>query len=414
MSFEPPAIAEPAPWLSLVGVGADGVAGLTPAALRAIERAKQVFGSARQLALVAAHVRGEARPWPSPMAPGIAEVLARRGRATCVLASGDPFYFGVGATLATSLRVDEFTCHPAPSCVSLAAARLGWPLHDCDVVSLHGRALSGVVRYLQPARRVLALSWDRHTPARLAALLVERGFGPSRLTVLERLGGAGERVLHTTAAHYELAELADLNLVALELVAAPGALLLPGRGSLPDDAFEHDGQLTKQDVRAITLSALAPHPGELLWDVGAGAGSIAIEWALCHPANRALAVERDPARCERIARNAERLGTPRVEVVQGAAPEVLAGLPAPGAVFIGGGASDGDVIERCWSALDSGGRLVLNGVSLETEALALAAHARLGGELRRIAIESAAPLGTMTAWRPALPVVQWRIAKPRG
>lgn len=412
MSFEPPAIAEPAPWLSLVGVGADGVTSLTPAAQRAIERAEQVFGSTRQLGLVAALVHGQARPWPSPMAPGIAEVLARRGRSTCVLASGDPFYFGVGATLAASLRVAEFTCHPAPSCVSLAAARLGWPLQDCDVVSLHGRALHSIVRYLQPARRVLALSWDRHTPARLAALLVERGFGPSRLSVLEQLGAADERVLHTTVAKYDLGELADLNLIALELDAASAVRLLPWRASLRDDAFEHDGQLTKQDVRAITLSALQPHPGELLWDVGAGAGSIAIEWALCHRDNRALAVERDPARCQRITRNAERLGTPLVEVVQGAAPDVLARLPAPNAVFIGGGATDGDVIERSWSALARGGRLVLNAVSLETEALALAAHAKLGGELRRIAIESAAPLGTMTAWRPALPVVQWRIDKP--
>jgi precorrin-6B C5,15-methyltransferase / cobalt-precorrin-6B C5,C15-methyltransferase len=394
-----------------VGVGADGAASLAPAARRAIERAELVIGSARQLALVAEYVCGETRAWPSPMAPAITEVLARRGRATCVLASGDPFYFGVGASLAASLRPDEFRCHPAPSCVSLAAARLAWPLQDSDVVSLHGRALSGIVRYLQPGRRVLALSWDRHTPALLAALLVERGFGASRLTVLERLGATDERIQHTSAERYELGELADLNLVALELDASAGALIVPWRSSLPDDAFEHDGQLTKQDVRAITLSALAPRAGELLWDVGAGAGSIAIEWALCHPANRALAIERDPARCERIGRNAERLGATAVEVVRGAAPEVLAGLPAPGAVFIGGGATDGDVIGRCWSSLASRGRLVLNAVSLETEALALAAHARHGGELRRIAIESASPLGTMTAWRPALPVVQWRASK---
>jgi precorrin-6Y C5,15-methyltransferase (decarboxylating) len=397
--------------LTLVGIGADGEASLSPAARRAIEHAELVVGSARQLELVRGLVRGQARAWPSPLPPGVEDVLARRGRATCVLASGDPFYFGIGATFAARLPSSEIACHPAPSSLSLAAARLGWALQDTDVVSLHGRELHAIVRYLQRGRRVLALSWDRQTPARLAALLIERGLGATRFTLLERLGAADERIRSAPAREHELGEVADLNLVALELCAEPGAFMLPSRASLPDGSYEHDGQLTKQDIRAVTLSALAPHPGALLWDVGAGAGSIAIEWSLAHPACRALAIERDAERCARIRRNALRLGTPEVEVVHGAAPEALAKLPSPDAVFIGGSAHE-LVLERCWSALVRGGRLVVNAVSLETEALLVRCYAERGGELRRLSIESAAPLGGVTTWRPALPVVQWRVDKP--
>jgi precorrin-6B C5,15-methyltransferase / cobalt-precorrin-6B C5,C15-methyltransferase len=406
-----PGIAEPTPWLTIVGIGADGEASLSPPARRALESAELVVGSVRQLALVHGLVRAETRSWPSPMAPGIEDVLARRGRPTCVLATGDPFYFGVGSTLAARLSRGELVCHPAPSCVSLAAARLGWALQDTDVVSLHGRELHTIVRYLQRGRRILALSWDRHTPAALVALLRERGLGASRLTVLERLGASDERIHGGVVQGLQLEPSADLNLIALEVEAEPQAFLVPCRASLPDDAYEHDGQLTKQDIRAVTLSALMPFPGMLLWDVGAGAGSIAIEWSLAHPANRALAIEQDPTRCERIRRNAARLGVPDLRVVHGAAPAALAGLPAPQAIFVGGGGSDA-VLECCWAALERGGRLVMNAVSLETEALLLRAHAERGGDLRRLSLEIAAPLGGVTAWRPALPVVQWRTRKP--
>jgi precorrin-6B C5,15-methyltransferase / cobalt-precorrin-6B C5,C15-methyltransferase len=400
------------PWLSIVGVGADGWSGLPAAARAAIEHAELVFGSARQLSLVEPLLHAESLVWPSPLATGIAQLLARRGRPTCVVASGDPFFFGIGATLAPQLSVGEFVCHPAPSSLSLAAARLAWPLQDTDVVSLHGRDLQAVVRYLQPGRRLLALSWNSQTPGQLAALLSQRGFGSSRLQVLEALGGAHERVRASTARDFQLCDVADLNLVALELEADAGAFVQPCRASLPDSAFEHDGQLTKQDVRALTLSALAPRAGELLWDIGAGAGSIAIEWLLSHPACRAVALECEPARCARIRRNAAQLGVPGLTLVEALAPAGLAGLPEPDAVFIGGGAGDPAIFEQCWRALRAGGRLVINAVALQTEAQLLAWYAAHGGELRRISIASALPLGSLSGWRPAMPVTQWRVSKP--
>ena len=397
--------------MALVGVGADGEVGLSARAREAIETAELVVGSARQLALVQALVRGETAYWPTRFSLGLARVLARRGRSTCVLSSGDPFFFGVGATMAPHLLPGEFVCYPVPSSLSLAAARLGWSLQDTEVVSLHGRELRTILRYLHPGRRLFVLSWNLDTPAELARLLVARGFGPSRLTVLEALGGPDERSRTCRASEFNLSRCLDLNLVALELEIEPHALWLPTRASLPDSEFEHDGQLTKQDIRAVTLSALRPRPGARLWDVGAGSGSIGIEWLLSHPACQAIAIESEPARCDRIRRNADALGVPQLEVVQGLAPGVLGPLASPDAVFIGGGAADEDVLELCWSALSPGGRLVVNAVALETESKLLAAHAARGGELRRLAIETAAPLGTMTAWRPALPVMQWRIQK---
>jgi precorrin-6Y C5,15-methyltransferase (decarboxylating) len=412
MSTPPAAESARAPWLSIVGLGTDGVDGLAPSARRAIEQAEVVAGSARQLALVRSFVRGEVLVWPSPLAEGVAKVLLRRGRSTCVLASGDPFFYGIGATLAPQLVPGDFVCHPAPSSMSLAAARLGWPLQDTEIVSLHGRDLREIVRYLHPGRRILALSWDRRTPSELAQLLNARGFGRSRLHVLEALGGPEERTRSCLASAFDWTDVADLNLVALELEADAGAVVLPVRASLPDSAFEHDGQLTKQDVRAITLSALAPRIGELLWDVGAGAGSVAIEWLLTHPASRAIAIESDAERCARIGRNASALGTPRLEVHHGRAPEALEKLPAPNAIFIGGGASEAGVIDACWDALAPGGRLVINAVAVETQAELMQRHVKLGGELKRISVEHAEPLGAMRGFRPAMAIVQWRGVKP--
>jgi precorrin-6B C5,15-methyltransferase / cobalt-precorrin-6B C5,C15-methyltransferase len=400
------------PWLSIVGIGADGEHGLSPSARRCIAEAELVVGAARQLALVEPLMRGAAWVWPTPFATGIARLLERRGQPTTVLASGDPFFFGVGASLAPHLIPGEFVCFPAPSSVSLAAARLGWPLQDTELVSLHGRDLHEVIRHLSPGRRVLALSWNGDTPAELARLLVARGFGASRMIVLEALGGLDERVREARALGFDLTHVQDLNVVGLELAADGAAFCLPCRVSLPDSAFEHDGQLTKRDVRAVTLAALAPRPGARLWDVGAGSGSIGIEWMLAHTACQAIAIERDAERCARIGRNARQLGVPRLSVVHGAAPAVLGELAAPDAIFIGGGASDPALLEACWRALSSRGTMVVNAVALETQALLLETYARLGGELCRIAIETAAPLGGMTTFRPALAVLQWRIEKP--
>jgi len=399
-------------WLSIVGLGADGIDSLSASARAAIESAELVVGSQRQLALVRELAKGETMLWPSPMVDGIARVLAQRGQRTCILGSGDPFHFGIGATLARSLRRGDLICYPSPSSMSLAASRLGWPLQDTEIVSLHGRDLAAVIRFLQPGRRILALSWDRNTPQQLAQLLTGRGFGESQLHVLELLGSAHEQTRACLASDFALSEIADLNLVAIEVRAARGALVIPSRGSLPDSAFEHDGQLTKQDVRALTLSALAPFAGALLWDVGAGAGSVAIEWCLAHPSCRAIAIERSAQRCARIRRNAQALGTPTLEVVEASAPAALTDLAQPDAIFVGGGGGEPAIFEACFRALKPGGRLVMNAVALETEALLFALYREHGGQLRRFSVESAEPLGKMTGFRAAMPVTQWRLDKP--
>jgi precorrin-6Y C5,15-methyltransferase (decarboxylating) len=398
-------------WLSIVGIGEDGVDGLSPVARGLIAAAEIVFGGERHLALAAPLIRGATRPWPSPFERGIEEVLARRGRAVCVLASGDPFLHGVGSVLARHVDPGETVVAPAPSTFSLAAARLGWALPEAAMVSLHGKALDLVRPHLHPGARVLALTSDGDGPAALAQLLTETGFGGSRLTVLEALGGQRERVRGTRADAFALDAIDPLNIVAIEVVAGPDARVLARAPGLPDALFEHDGQITKREVRAVTLSALAPRCGELLWDVGAGSGSVAIEWMLADPSLRAVAIEADAARAARIRRNAAAFGVPGLDVIEGTAPAALARLPTPQAVFVGGGA-DRAVLDAACVALAPGGRLVVNSVTLETEALIAQRRAAQGGELIRIAIERADALGRMQTWRPALPVAQWTWVKP--
>lgn len=395
-----------------MGLGADGAGGLTENARRAIGNAEWVLGSARQLELVRALIHGESVTWPSPLSQGITRLFERRGQSTCVLGSGDPFLYGIGSTLAPQLLPGEFVCYPAPSSLSLAAARLGWALQDTAIVSLHGRELHNVIRYLQPGRRLLILSWDGRTPAELAVLLSARGFGPSILTVFEELGGPNERRRSSAANAFAMDAVGTLNLIALEPRPTPGTFCLPCRASLPDAAFEHDGQLTKREIRSVTLSALEPHPGGHLWDVGAGSGSIGIEWMLSHPACRATAIEQDRARFERILRNARALGVPELQIIHAAAPAGLTELPPPDAIFVGGGALEPGLFEHCLGVLRPGGRLVANAVSIETEARLVALHAAHAGELFRLSIAEAAPLGQLTCFRPALTVVQWRFTKP--
>jgi len=403
--------AAPRRWLSIVGIGEDGVQGLSPVARSLVSGADIVFGGKRHLALAAPLIRGATRPWPSPFEGAAHEVLAQRGRQVCVLASGDPYLYGVGAVLARHVDPSETLVVPAPSAFSLAAARLGWALQECTLVSLHGRALDLVRPHLQPSARVLVLTSDGDGPAALARLLAESGFGASRLTVLEALGGPRERIRATTAVRFDLGHVDALNTVAVEVVAGANARVIARAAGLPDALFEHDGQITKREVRAVTLSALAPRRGELLWDIGAGAGSVAIEWMLADVSLRAIAVEAQPDRAARIACNAAAFGVPGLEIVQGRAPDALKDLPTPDAIFIGGGC-DARVLDAAVAALRAGGRLVVNAVTLETEALLIARHAQMGGELTRIAIERAEPLGHMTTWRPALPVAQWSWVKP--
>jgi precorrin-6Y C5,15-methyltransferase (decarboxylating) len=402
-------------WLSIVGIGEDGVAGLTAVARELVSGAEIVFGGKRHLALAAPLIRGALRPWPSPFEHAVAEVLAQHGRQVCVLASGDPYHYGVGALLARHVAPAETVVVPAPSAFSLAAARLGWALADCTLVSLHGRELDRVRPHLQPGARVLALTSDADGPGALAHLLAATGFGASRLTVLEALGGPRERIRSATAAAFDLRAIDPLNMVAIEVEATADASVIARAVGLPDTLFEHDGQITKREVRAVTLSGLAPRRGETLWDLGAGAGSVAIEWMLADVSLRAIAIEAQAERAARIARNAASLGVPGLEIVHGAAPQALTGLHTPDAIFIGGGAGDPGVLDAVIAALRPGGRLVVNAVTLETEALLVARHAGLGGELIRIAIARAEPVGSaqrMTVWRPALPVTQWRWVKP--
>jgi precorrin-6Y C5,15-methyltransferase (decarboxylating) len=399
-------------WLSIVGIGEDGIDGLTAVARGLVAGAEIVFGGKRHLGLAAPLIRGAVRPWPSPFERAVAEVLAQRGRPVCVLASGDPYLYGVGALLARHLEARETVVVPAPSCFSLAAARLGWPLADCALVSLHGRELDRVRPHLQPGAHVLALTSDGDGPAALAGLLAASGFGASRLIVLEALGGPRERIRATTAAEFDLGQVDPLNTVAIEVAASTGARIIARAPGLPDALFEHDGQITKREVRALTISALAPRRGELLWDIGAGAGSVAIEWMLADPSLRAIAIEAQAERAARLRRNAASFGVPGIEIVQGVAPDALRALAPPDAIFIGGGASDPSVLDGAVAALHGGGRLVVNAATLQTEALLLMRYSDLGGELIRIAIARAAPIGGMTGWRPAIPVTQWRWVKP--
>ncbi|QIK39128.1 precorrin-6y C5,15-methyltransferase (decarboxylating) subunit CbiE [Caldichromatium japonicum] len=394
----------PSAWLTVVGINEDGLAGLGDAARAAIRQARVLFGGGRHLALIPEQPDQERRAWPSPFERAYEEVLALRGQPVCVLASGDPMFYGVGARLAERLPIEEMLILPAPSSVALAAARLGWSLPEVRVIPAHRQPLAGVRLYLAPGARLMVFSADGKTPAQLAGLLVDSGYGPSRLIVFEHLGGRSERRLEGTAADWSIAECAALNLIALECRAKGPTPFLSRRSALPDTAFVNDGQLTKRPIRALTLAYLAPGPGELLWDVGAGCGSIAIEWMRADDGCQAIAIEPVERRRAFIERNREALGVPGLQVIDGSAPEALAGLPAPDAIFIGGGLTTPGVFESCWSALKNGGRLVTNAVTLESEARLLDLHARLGGELIRLAIEQAAPLGRFTAWRPAMPI----------
>jgi precorrin-6Y C5,15-methyltransferase (decarboxylating) len=395
-------------WLSIVGIGEDGVDGLSATARGLIRSAEIVFGGKRHLGLAAPLIRGAARRWPSPFDGAAEEVTNHRGRQICVLASGDPFHYGIGAVLARTIAAREMIVVPAPSAFSLAAARLGWPLAQTTLLSVHGRNLDLVRPHLQPRARILALTSDGDGPATLAQFLAQSGFGASRLTVLEALGGSRERVRTATAAAFDLGTVDALNTLAIEVEAAADARVIARGAGLADNLFEHDGQITKREVRAVTLSSLAPLRGELLWDIGAGAGSVAIEWMLADPLfMRAIAVEQRADRAARIHRNAAAFGVPPLEVAQAAAPAALATLPPPNAIFIGGSASEPGVLDAAIAALRPGGRLVVNAVTLETEALLIARHAAFGGELIRIAISRAGAVGEKTGWRSAMPVTQW-------
>ncbi|GGA49399.1 precorrin-6y C5,15-methyltransferase (decarboxylating) subunit CbiE [Pelagibacterium lentulum] len=402
------------PWLTIVGIGEDGLDGITGTAKTHIGKAEIVFGGERHLRLAKGLGMAEQRRWQSPLSTSIEELMRLRGRKqVCILASGDPFFYGIGSTLAEKIPATEMRIYPAPSAFSLAGAKIGWPLQDVTMISLHGRPVELVRPHLHPGRKILALTSDENGPAEIASYLTEHGFGPSRLTVLEALGGPDERVRQTEAARLDCENVSRINILGIEPRAMPDALVISYAPGLPDSAFEHDGQITKREIRALTISALAPASGQLLWDIGAGSGSVGIEWMLMHPSLSAIAIEPEAKRLNRIAENAAALGVPGLQLCAGAAPAALDGLATPDAVFIGGGGTDDGVVDTAIKALKPGGRLVANAVTTEMETLLSVLYGELGGRLTRVQIARAEPLGQMHGWRPAMPITQWVWIKPR-
>ncbi len=390
------------PWLAIIGLGEDGLAGLPDASRDALARAEVVFGGQRHLDLVQAGTRGQ--PWLVPF--DTAPVLALRGRRVAVLASGDPFWFGAGGSLAADLTPADWVAHPAPSTFALAAARLGWRLEEVTCLGLHAQPLPRARPHLTQGTRQICLMRDGAAVAEFAAYLCALDLGPSTLTILERLGGAQERIRQTTAAAAPLVGIAAPVAVAVEVAGGKG---LPRGFGLPDDLFAHDGQITRAAVRAITLAALSPRPGARLWDIGAGSGSVSVEWCLAGGA--AYAIEPCTTRLANIATNAAAFGVDhRMVVLHGAAPKIVGSLPPPNAVFLGGGCSEA-VLQTVWQAMPDGARLVANAVTLETEALLAVWHAARGGTLLRIELAEATPLGPKRGWTPGRPIVQWSVTR---
>ncbi|MEM9199788.1 MAG: precorrin-6y C5,15-methyltransferase (decarboxylating) subunit CbiE [Pseudomonadota bacterium] len=390
-------------WLDIIGIGEDGWDGLTSTAQARLRAAEIVIGGRRHHGL-APDLAGRRILWPQPFRAMTEEVMALRGTPTAVLVTGDPLWYSAGARFCALFGSDEITFHPQLSAFQFAAARMGWSLADLEPLTVHGRPAEQAIPFFAPGARLLILTQDASSPQTLARLLTEAGYGASALTVLGALGGPNESRIDGLAESWS-ATAPDFHVRAVACAAAPGARPLPRTG-LPDDAFAHDGQITKREMRAVTLAALAPSRGQRLWDIGAGCGSVAIEWMRAARDMEAVAIEPDPARRAMAATNATRLGAPRLTLIEGRAPEALAGLPDPDAVFIGGGLST-PVAAAAMAALPSLGRLVANAVTLESEAMLAALHAAHGGTLTRIAVARAEPVGRRTGWRPFMPVTQW-------
>jgi precorrin-6Y C5,15-methyltransferase (decarboxylating) len=397
-------------WLNVIGIGEDGIEALPRALQTLIERAELIVGGERHLAM-AAQARAEKKSWASPLSLTLDDIWSRRGKPVVVLATGDPMHFGIGVALAKRVPAGEMAVHPHVSAFSLAAARMRWPLADVECLTIHGRPLELLAGAVAPGCKLLVLSHDGASPAEVAERLTELGYGGSEVTVLEHMGGARERIYAGRADAWTHPRAADLNTLAVECRAGADARALSLTPGLPDDAFQHDGQLTKREIRAATLSALRPLPGQLLWDVGAGCGSIAIEWLRTHRSLSAIAIESDPMRQGLIETNAAALGTPHLKLVEGAAPQAYEGQPAPDAVFIGGGLGDRGVAEGAWERLKPGGRLVANAVTAEGEAHLLALRSKLGGDMTRLSVARLAPVGDLHGWKPLMPVTQYWVDK---
>jgi precorrin-6B C5,15-methyltransferase / cobalt-precorrin-6B C5,C15-methyltransferase len=398
-------------WLAIVGIGEDGLEGLSAIARSLVDQAEVLVGGDRHLAMLPPDDQCEKLVWTSPISASIEEIIRHRGQCICVLASGDPMCYGIGVTLMRHIPLSEMTIIPAPSSFSLACSRLGWSLTEVETLSLCSRPASLLQSYIYPGARLLILSEGKDTPAIAAEILTKRGYGGSKITVLERMGGIHERIVEGIAASWNETDIAALNAIAVDCIADPGVIPLPRLSGLPDNAYDHDGQLTKREVRAITLAALAPTPGELLWDVGAGCGSISIEWMRTHPRCRAIAIEQNFSRLSYITDNAAALGTPNLQIISGKAPHALKDLPPPDAIFIGGGVTASGLFDICWSELRPGGRLVANVVTIEGEQMLFQWREQVGGHLSRIAIQRAEPIGKFLGWRAMATVTQWVVVK---
>jgi precorrin-6Y C5,15-methyltransferase (decarboxylating) len=399
------------PWLTIVGIGEDGWGGLTAKARIAIEQAENIIGSTRTLAMVPAS-RARQHEWPQPFSAVIDQLTPMRGRHTVMLATGDPMNYGAARKILTFIPKEEVTIVPHLSAFSLAAARMGWSIPDCDCFTIHGRPAANLEAFIQPDAWLLVLTEDGSSIAEACRRLVARGFEISEVTVLENLGGTRETVTTFPANAIPAREWSPLNTLAIHCKAGPSAKIWSRVAGLPDEAFVHDGQITKREVRAATVAALAPAPDQLLWDIGAGCGSVAIEWMRSTRGCEAIAIEQDTARINMIAANADQLGAPRVKIVAGEAPDALKGLPHPHAVFIGGGVGVPGIFETAWQALRPGGRLVANVISIEGEMHLYDLQEKHGGELVRIAISKLEPVGKYRALKPKMPVVQWQVTKP--
>jgi len=397
-------------WLNVIGIGEDGLDALPRALQAIIERAELIVGGERHLAM-AAHLKTEKKSWASPLSHTLDDIWSRRGRPVVVLATGDPMHFGIGVSLAKRVPAEEMAVHPHISAFSLAAARMRWPLADVECLTIHGRPLDLLTGAVAPGRRLLLLSHDGTSPGEVARRLADLGYGASELTVLEHMGGQRERSYSGRADGWQHPRAADLNTLAVLCRTTDSARALSLSSGLPDEAFQHDGQLTKREIRAATLSALRPLPGQLLWDVGAGCGSVAIEWLRTHRSLSAIAIESGEARQALIEANAAALGTPHLTLVKGTAPQAFDGLADPDAIFIGGGLGDPGVVERAWQRLKSGGRLVANAVTAEGEAQLFAWHGKVGGAMSRISAARLSPVGDLHGWRPLMPVTQYWVDK---
>ncbi|WP_137702465.1 precorrin-6y C5,15-methyltransferase (decarboxylating) subunit CbiE [Marimonas lutisalis] len=396
------------PWLHIVGIGEDGLDGLTPATRAVVEAAEIIIGGDRHHTL-SDSITAQRVAWPSPFDALIDTLKSYKGKRVVVLATGDPLWFSVGARIGRSIDPAEIIFHPQLSAFQLASARMGWSMADLETLTVHGRPVEQMIAFIQPDARLLILTTGAETPAQIARFLTERGFGKSRMTVLASMGGADEQRFDGIAENWSHTVPA-FNTLAVECIAAPDAALLPRVPGLPDDMFRSDGTMTKQEVRAATLSKLMPMRGALLWDIGCGCGSVAIEWMRSARYARAIGIEPRPDRRDMAAANALALGTPRLHLLDGRVPEALTGLEAPDAIFIGGGLSI-ETFEAAWAALRPLGRLVANAVTLESEAVLLQLHKKHGGQLVKLSVARAEPVGPRTGWRPLMPVTQWSLVK---